>query len=50
MNWPDGNYALPMSVYGCPEPDMEGWGYGYMNISFRHHTDLYERHLGQVGI
>ena len=38
-----------MSIYGCPEPDMNGWKYGYINISFVQRADLYERHLGIVG-
>lgn len=49
MRWPDGDYALPMSIYGCPEPGRGDWNYGYMNISFSQRADLYERHLGLVG-
>ena len=49
IRWPDGNYALPMSVYGCPEPDMASWKYGYINISFTERTDLYEKTLGSIG-
>ena len=49
IRWPGGNYALPMSVYGCPEPDMASWKYGYINISFTERTDLYEKTLGSIG-
>ena len=49
MRWPDGDYALPMSIYGCPELGSSDWKYGYMNISFSHKVDLYERKLGLVG-
>ena len=37
-----------MSVYGCPDPETTEWKYGYMNISFKQHTDLYETKLGKV--
>ena len=23
--WPDGDYAIPMSVYGCPDPESNEW-------------------------
>ena len=48
VTFPEGSYALPMSVYGCPEPSLEGWVYGYLNISFTYQTELYERQLGKV--
>ena len=33
--WPDGPYATPMSVYGCPGSDASGWKTGYVNMTFR---------------
>ena len=23
--WPDGNYAIPMTVYGCPDQETNNW-------------------------
>ena len=25
-----------MSIYGCPDPDVNTWEYGYINITFQH--------------
>ena len=35
--WPDGPYATPMSVYGCPGSETSGWRTGYANMTFRQH-------------
>ena len=34
-SWPAGDYSIPMSIYGCPDPDVNTWEYGYINISFK---------------
>lgn len=47
--WPDGDYALPMSVFGCPDPDTNNWQYGYINITFKLTIDLFETSLGRIG-
>ncbi|XP_060063809.1 uncharacterized protein LOC132544254 [Ylistrum balloti] len=31
--WPYGNYALPMSSYGCPEAGVYQWETGYINLT-----------------
>ena len=46
--WPHGDYAIPMSVYGCPDPDRTEWKQGYMNISFQQRTELFEMELGRI--
>ena len=33
--WPPGDYAVPMSIYGCPDPDVNMWHFGYINITFK---------------
>ena len=48
MVWPDGDYALPMSVYGCPDTNVNKWNYGYMNISIKDNIELFETSIGQV--
>ena len=47
--WPDGDYAMPMSTYGCPDPDINEWKYGYMNISFWHGFELSVPSIGALG-
>ena len=42
QQWPDGNYATPMSVYGCPDQDLNNWETGYINLTFGRHYDLKE--------
>ena len=32
--WPSGDYSILMSKYGCPDPDINDWKHGYVNISF----------------
>ena len=34
--WPQGSYSVPMSIYGCPDPDVNFWEYGYINITFQY--------------
>lgn len=46
--WPDGDYALPMSIYGCNDPDFDQWQYGYVNISFVEPVLMFEEHKGQI--
>ncbi|OWF35041.1 G-protein coupled receptor GRL101 [Mizuhopecten yessoensis] len=31
--WPAGQYAIPMSGFGCPEMDRFGWTRGYVNLT-----------------
>ena len=47
--WPDGDYAIPMSTYGCPDPDINEWKYGYMNISFWQGFELSGPSIGALG-
>ena len=49
LNWPSGDYAIPLSVYGCPASDNNNWSLGYINISFRNDVRLFEKQLGEVG-
>ena len=34
--WPDGDYSIPMSVYGCGNMAENQWLTGYLNISFKY--------------
>ena len=45
--WPEGDYALPMSIYGCSYGDTTNWKYGYMNISFEWPTHIYTKKAGR---
>ena len=38
--WPSGDYSILMSKYGCPDPDINDWKYGYVNISFRNDVEF----------
>ena len=38
-----------MSTFGCPDPAVNTWHYGYINISFKDETDLFEMSVGRVG-
>ena len=29
-----------MSKYGCPDPDINDWKYGYVNVSFRNDVEF----------
>ena len=31
--WPTGEYALPMSMFGCPEEETRGWQNGFINLT-----------------
>ncbi|XP_065938424.1 uncharacterized protein [Magallana gigas] len=31
--WPDGTYALPTSMFGCPETEAKGWSTSYVNLT-----------------
>ena len=48
-SWPDGDYSLPMSKYGCNDFDTNSWKYGYLNISFEQKVELNELNIGAVG-
>ena len=47
--WPDENYALPMSVYGCPDRAVNDWKYGYINITFNSTITFFEHPRGPLG-
>lgn len=49
--WPNGEYAIPRSVYGCPDNELNNWKYGYMRLIFphRYHLDRQQYEEG-VGI
>ena len=32
--WPSGDYSILMAKYGCPDPDINNWKYGYVKVSF----------------
>ena len=49
MRWPAGHYSLPMSVYGCPDPAVNNWLPGYMNVMFKQTIDLFETSIGRIG-
>lgn len=48
--WPEGNYALPTSIYGCNDPEFDQWQHGYINISFMEPVLLFERSKGHIHI
>lgn len=31
--WPEGTYALPTSIFGCPETAEMGWASAYINLT-----------------
>lgn len=31
--WPGGTYALPTSMFGCPETEAKGWSTSYVNLT-----------------
>ena len=37
--WPPGDYSLPISRYGCPDPDVNDWKYGYINITIEYPSE-----------
>ena len=47
--WPDGDYALPLSTFGCPNQAINAWKYGYMNISFWQEFELFVPTIGTLG-
>ena len=49
VEWPPANYALPKSIYGCPDPSINNWHNGYMNISFKESIALSESYIGRIG-
>ena len=34
--WPEGDYSIPTSVYGCGDVETNKWLTGYLNISFKY--------------
>ena len=46
--WPDGDYAILESIYGCPDPDVNIWEHGYMNISFEQPHNLQQPGLEDI--
>ena len=48
MALPVSSYALPMSIFGCPEITVNKWRHGYMDITFRDEISLFENSLGQI--
>ena len=37
-----------MSVYGCPEQEINNWKHGYTNITYTYPNYLYEDKIGAV--
>ena len=31
--WPQGKYSIPMSIYGCPDQELNNWSHGSYNIT-----------------
>ena len=31
--WPRGKYSIPMSIYGCPDQELNNWSHGSYNIT-----------------
>ena len=31
--WPEGSYSIPMSIYGCPDQELNNWKHGSFNIT-----------------
>ena len=46
--WPNGNYAIPMSVYGCPDQNLNNWKHNFINITYSTSHMLKEATLGKV--
>ena len=38
--WPDGHYTIPMSKYGCPESEANGWRSGALSIVTMETVDI----------
>ncbi|XP_053400819.1 uncharacterized protein LOC128557465 [Mercenaria mercenaria] len=43
--WPPGPYAIPMSIYGCPESHMHGWSEGYMSLTWRQRSRVFVQQM-----
>ena len=37
-----------MSIYGCPEQEINKWEHGYTNITYAYPNYLYEKNIGAV--
>ena len=46
--WPDGDYSIPMSVYGCGDMEENQWLTGYLNISFKYPISLHKTSGGET--
>ena len=46
--WPDGDYAIPETVYGCRDQDINHWTKGYINITLIVYASLLESEIGHV--
>ena len=40
--WPDGTYALPASMFGCPETEDRGWSLSFVNLTLPDSADKQE--------
>ena len=41
--WPEGNYAVPVPIFGCGDPETNHWQTGYINITFKQQINLFTR-------
>ena len=48
--WPEGDYSIPMSVYGCGDMTQNQWSTGYLNISFKYPVTLHSSRSGETDI
>ena len=39
--WPDGDYSIPMSIYGCPEQEINNWIHSFINITLTAQTTIH---------
>ena len=36
--WPDGDYAIPMPVFGCPDQELNNWKHRSIMINYREYS------------
>ena len=47
--WPDGDYSIPMSIYGCPDQAINKWKHGSINMTFTYPITFNETTYRPIG-
>lgn len=47
--WPGGTYALPTSMFGCPETEAKGWSISYVNLTLPESSQQQEWNMKNPG-